>query len=79
MNQMSDQFSFFPWSSKYMCVYLCRNDELNTWLKFDVEHLSRQIERRTSQTDAEGQAQVHIDRLAECPHCGHSARLMTPI
>jgi len=26
----------------------CRNDELNTRLKFDVEHLNRQIERQNS-------------------------------
>jgi len=45
----------------FTCVFVpCRNDELNTRLKFDVERLNRQIERRTSQSDAEGQIQVQF-------------------
>ena len=41
-------------------VLLCRNDELNTQLKFDVERLSRQIERRTSQPAIGGTESVSL-------------------
>jgi len=39
-------------------VLLCRNEELNTRLKFDVERLNRHIERRTSQADADTKESV---------------------